>query len=81
MLFVAVVIMPLGMMVLAQAAGPQRMGRMMSIIGVPMMLAPIFGPTIGGLILQNISWRWIFYINLPFGVLAGRGAVPFRVLA
>jgi len=63
-------IMPIGTIVLAQAAGPKRMGRMMSIIGVPMMLAPIFGPTIGGLILQNVSWRWIFFVNVPIGVLA-----------
>jgi EmrB/QacA subfamily drug resistance transporter len=63
-------IMPVGQMMLAQAAGPKRMGRVMSIIGVPMMLAPIFGPTIGGLILENMSWRWIFFVNVPIGVIA-----------
>jgi EmrB/QacA subfamily drug resistance transporter len=55
---------------MADAAGPQRMGRVMSIVAVPVMLAPIIGPTIGGLILQNISWRWIFFVNVPIGLIA-----------
>ncbi len=42
-------IMPVGMITLAQAAGPARMGRVMSVVGVPMLLAPVFGPVIGGL--------------------------------
>jgi EmrB/QacA subfamily drug resistance transporter len=63
-------IMPLGMMLMAGAAGPKRMGRVMSVVSMPMMLAPILGPTIGGLIVQNISWRWIFYVNVPIGVIA-----------
>jgi EmrB/QacA subfamily drug resistance transporter len=63
-------IMPLGMMMMAGAAGPKRMGRVMSIVSMPMMLAPILGPTIGGLIIQNLSWRWIFYVNVPIGVTA-----------
>jgi EmrB/QacA subfamily drug resistance transporter len=46
------------------------MGRVMSVVAVPMMLAPILGPTIGGLILENTSWRWIFYVNVPVGVAA-----------
>src|SRR5579884_1171591 len=53
-----------------QAVGPQRMGRVMSIVAVPAMLAPILGPTIGGVILDNASWRWIFYVNVPIGVIA-----------
>ncbi|MGH2852171.1 MAG: MFS transporter, partial [Solirubrobacteraceae bacterium] len=44
-------IMPVGQMILADAAGPERMGRVMSVTGVPTMLGPILGPTIGGLIL------------------------------
>jgi EmrB/QacA subfamily drug resistance transporter len=63
-------IMPLGQTILAQAAGPQRMGRVMSIVGVPMLLAPIFGPVIGGAIVGAVSWRWMFFINLPVGGLA-----------
>src|SRR6266487_3091085 len=58
-------IMPLGQTILAQAAGPQRMGRVMSIVGVPMLLAPIAGPVVGGALVGAASWRWIFFVNLP----------------
>src|SRR4051794_7120019 len=61
-------IMPGGMIMLAQAAGPQRMGRLMSIVGVPMLLAPVVGPAIGGLIVDDFSWRWIFFVTLPVGI-------------
>jgi len=63
-------IMPVGQAILAQAAGPERMGRIMSVIGVPTLLGPILGPVIGGLIVDNVSWRWIFFVNIPIGVLA-----------
>jgi EmrB/QacA subfamily drug resistance transporter len=62
-------IMPIGMITLAQAAGPERMGRVMSVVGVPMLLGPIVGPVIGGLLVDNFSWRSIFYVNLPIGVI------------
>jgi EmrB/QacA subfamily drug resistance transporter len=68
-------ILPIGQLMMADAAGPKRMGRVMSIVAVPAMLAPIFGPAIGGLILDNASWRWIFFINLPIGVMAAFAAV------
>jgi EmrB/QacA subfamily drug resistance transporter len=63
-------IMPLGQSMLAQVAGPKRMGRVMSIIGVPLLLAPVFGPLIGGALIDAASWRWIFFVNLPVGLLA-----------
>src|ERR1035441_2902155 len=63
-------VLPIGQLMMADAAGPKRMGRVMSIVAVPAMLAPILGPTIGGLILDNASWRWIFYVNLPIGIAA-----------
>src|SRR3954451_15832767 len=63
-------ILPIGQAILAQAAGPQRMGRVMSVIGVPTLLGPILGPVIGGLIVDHFSWRWIFFVNLPVGVIA-----------
>ncbi len=63
-------ILPIGQLMLAEAAGPKRMGRVMSIVAVPAMLAPILGPTLGGLIVQNTSWRWIFYVNVPIGAIA-----------
>src|SRR6476661_1727510 len=63
-------IMPVGTMMLTRAAGPARLGRIMSVIGMPMILAPIFGPTLGGLILDHLDWRWIFYVNVPVGIAA-----------
>jgi EmrB/QacA subfamily drug resistance transporter len=68
-------ILPIGQLMMAEAAGPQRMGRVMSIVAVPAMLAPILGPTIGGLIVDNASWQWIFYVNLPIGLIALVAAV------
>src|SRR3954452_4485491 len=63
-------IMPVGMSVLAQTAGPARMGRVMSVVGAPMLMGPVLGPLIGGLILETVSWRWIFYVNVPIAVVA-----------
>jgi EmrB/QacA subfamily drug resistance transporter len=63
-------ILPVGQLMMASAAGPRRMGRVMSVVAVPAMLAPIFGPALGGLILDNTSWRWIFFVNVPIGVVA-----------
>jgi EmrB/QacA subfamily drug resistance transporter len=63
-------IMPAGMTILTRAAGPQRVGRVMSIIGVPMLLGPILGPILGGWLVDDVSWRWIFFINVPIGIVA-----------
>jgi EmrB/QacA subfamily drug resistance transporter len=63
-------LMPLGMTILTRAAGPGRVGRVMSIIGVPMLLGPILGPILGGWLGDDISWRWIFFINVPIGIAA-----------
>ncbi len=63
-------ILPVGQMMMANAAGPQRMGRIMGITMIPVMLAPIIGPTLGGLIVDSASWRWIFFVNVPIGAIA-----------
>ncbi len=63
-------ILPVGQSIVARAAGPQRMGRVMSVIGVPTVLGPVLGPVVGGLIVSNTSWRWIFYVNVPIGIIA-----------
>jgi EmrB/QacA subfamily drug resistance transporter len=60
--------LPLGQMMLAHAAGPQRLGRVMSVIGVPMVIGPMIGPVVGGLLIDQLSWHWIFVINIPFGI-------------
>jgi EmrB/QacA subfamily drug resistance transporter len=63
-------IMPVGMSLLAQTAGPARVGRVMSVVGVPMLLGPVLGPVIGGVIVDSASWRWIFYVNVPIAIFA-----------
>jgi EmrB/QacA subfamily drug resistance transporter len=63
-------IMPIGQMIMAQVAGPKRMGKVMSVVVMPAMLAPILGPVVGGLILENFHWSWIFFVNVPIGILA-----------
>jgi EmrB/QacA subfamily drug resistance transporter len=63
-------ILPVGQAILARAAGPRRMGRVMSIVGVPLLLGPVAGPVIGGAIVGSTSWRWIFFVNLPVGAVA-----------
>ena len=70
-------IMPIAQLMMAQAAGPKRMGRVMSIVAVPMMIAPILGPTLGGVIIEESTWRWIFYVNVPVGALALITAIRF----
>src|SRR3954469_22449719 len=67
--FAGGMIMPIGMITLAQTAGPHRVGQVMSVIGVPMLLAPVLGPVLGGLIVTHLSWRWIFLVNLPIGLI------------
>jgi EmrB/QacA subfamily drug resistance transporter len=63
-------IMPVAMMIMAQVAGPQRMGKVMGYVSMPAMLAPILGPVVGGLILENLHWSWIFFVNVPIGAIA-----------
>ncbi len=62
-------LLPLGFMILTREAGPGRLGRLMSILSIPMLLAPIGGPILGGWLIDTSSWRWIFLINLPIGLL------------
>jgi EmrB/QacA subfamily drug resistance transporter len=64
------VLTPVGTVIIARAAGPNRMGRVMALMGVPLLLGPVLGPILGGVLLQSASWRWIFFINLPVGILA-----------
>jgi EmrB/QacA subfamily drug resistance transporter len=63
-------IMPVAQLIMAQVAGPRRMGRVMGVVSMPAMLAPILGPVLGGVILQNLHWSWIFFVNVPIGALA-----------
>src|ERR1700733_10736856 len=59
---------PLITTLLVQAVGTSQLGRLMASISLPIVVVPIFGPVIAGLIISNISWRWIFYVNVPMCV-------------
>lgn len=62
--------LPVMQTLLVQAAGGRSLGRATAIIGLPALLGPVLGPVVGGLIVQHLTWRWIFWINVPF-CLAG----------
>jgi EmrB/QacA subfamily drug resistance transporter len=63
-------LLPLMQTILAQAAGPRRLGRLMAAVSVPALVTPVLGPVIGGLIVDGLSWRWIFLINVPVCAVA-----------
>src|ERR1700761_3774938 len=58
---------PIGQMILVKAAGPRNLPKVMSLVGVPIVVAPIFGPTLGGLLVQSVGWQWIFMVTVPVG--------------
>jgi DHA2 family multidrug resistance protein len=70
-------LVPLSQATLLDIYPYERRGFAMAIWGVGVMLGPIMGPTVGGWLTENYSWRWVFYINLPFGLLAAAGLMIF----
>src|ERR1700723_2304571 len=61
---------PMAQAIMADSFEPRKRGQAFAIYGLVAVLAPSLGPTIGGWITDNYSWRWIFYINLPVGMIA-----------
>jgi len=61
---------PLSQAILLETFPPKEHGMAMAVFGMGVVLAPTLGPVVGGWITDNWSWRWVFYINLPFGLLA-----------
>jgi len=78
-------LIPLAQAILAQAAGPDRLGRVMAVVGIPAMLGPVLGPVLGGVIVTDLTWRVMFYLNVPVclaAVLAAyRVAMPAKPAA
>ncbi|HEY0522037.1 MAG TPA: DHA2 family efflux MFS transporter permease subunit [Stellaceae bacterium] len=70
-------LVPLSQAVLLDAYPKEQQGSAMAIWGMGIMVGPILGPTLGGWLTQNYNWRWVFYINLPVGLLAFAGIVVF----
>jgi EmrB/QacA subfamily drug resistance transporter len=63
-------LMPLGMSLLFRVAPPSQRGTLMGAFGLPLLVAPMVGPTLGGYLVQYVDWRPIFTLNVPVGILA-----------
>lgn len=63
-------VMPLGMTILFQTVPPRERGSVMGIFGLPILVAPIIGPSLGGYLVEYVGWRPIFTLNIPIGLLA-----------
>ncbi len=70
-------LVPLSQAVLLDIYPPERIGQVMALWGAGAILGPILGPVLGGWLTDNLSWRWVFYINLPVGILAFMGLWSF----
>ena len=70
-------LIPLSQATLLRINPPERHGHAMAVFGIGTILGPIMGPMLGGWLTQDYSWRWVFYINLPVGVLCTIGVLVF----
>jgi DHA2 family multidrug resistance protein len=70
-------LVPLSQSVLLQINPPDRHAHAMSVWGMGVILGPIIGPALGGWLTEDYSWRWVFFINVPFGLLAAAGILIF----
>lgn len=68
-------LVPISQALLLDTYPVQKHARAMGIWGIGVMVAPILGPTVGGWLTEYYSWRWVFYINVPFGILALLGVI------
>ncbi|MCK9632111.1 MAG: multidrug efflux MFS transporter [Methanoregula sp.] len=63
-------IYPIMQTLVVQTSGGRNLGQVMSIISLPALLGPILGPVLGGIIVDNLSWQWIFFVNIPICMIA-----------
>ena len=70
-------LVPISQAVMLDAYPPAKRGQAMAIWGMGVMLGPIMGPTLGGWLTENYTWRWVFFVNLPFGILTVLGLSAF----
>src|SRR5262249_5904516 len=64
------VLQPMSQAVLLEAFPPEQRGKAMGFWGLGIVVAPILGPVLGGWLTDNYSWRWVFYINVPVGIIS-----------
>jgi len=64
------VMQPLSQAIMLEAFEPRERGKAMAFFGIGIVVAPVLGPVLGGWLTDNYSWRWVFYVNLPFGLIA-----------
>ncbi len=62
-------VIPLSQAIMVDTFSPQNRGKAMAIWGIGILLGPIMGPTVGGFITDHLGWRWVFYINVPIGII------------
>ena len=65
----AVLVMAIGMAIVTENFPPQERGKALGVMGTMVSLGIITGPTLGGLILQSLTWHWLFFVNLPVGLI------------
>ena len=70
-------LVPLSQSVMLEIYPPEQRGWAMSLWGMGVMIGPIMGPMLGGLLTEYYSWRWVFFINLPFGIVTVLGLLAF----
>jgi DHA2 family multidrug resistance protein len=70
-------LVPLSQAVMLDIYPPAKRGSAMAIWGMGVMLGPIMGPTLGGWLTDHYSWRWVFFVNLPFGIMTVLGLTAF----
>ncbi len=73
----AVMVLSLGLAIVAEAFPPWERGRALGIAGSLVSIGIVVGPTVGGLLIQTLDWRWIFYVNLPIGIVGTVAASRF----
>ncbi|CEJ12218.1 Multidrug export protein EmrB [bacterium YEK0313] len=75
--FFGAALVPLSQSILLDIYEPRERGSAMALFGVSIMVGPVLGPVVGGWLTDNLSWRWVFYINVPIGILALAGVSAF----
>lgn len=68
---------PLGQTVMLDSTPPEKRGQAMAIYGMGVVIGPIIGPVLGGWLTENLDWRWVFFVNVPLGLIALLGLLVF----